>query len=314
MMEPGRYKPQRGPLKKGDRAGVVERLLVDYFRQDRAHRSWREFRLSVRSRIKDDLAANPRRTRSLNLWIAAAAILSALGSAVVYLLTGKAADAVVAVASSFSWLAVVSMAARAHIGTVADMEGAARNSFGIPNGLSFLRVALAPFPVLLAGPALESEAARWLLVVLVTALVLSDFFDGQLARALGWITRFGQALDPMADIIMLASLTLALFAADGLTPALFTLLLIRYPGLLLLASVLYVLKGPFEVKATSVGRYCSGSTAVGMAILFAATFELLPAEIDKYVHYVVWSLYAMIGFNLVYLLASYGKLTARLRR
>lgn len=60
----------------------------------------------------------------------------------------------------------------------------------IPNALTLLRVVLAA-----AFPFVDD---RWRIAVLVAAL-LTEFFDGVLARRLGWESRLGRILDPIAD-------------------------------------------------------------------------------------------------------------------
>src|ERR1700712_4084538 len=64
----------------------------------------------------------------------------------------------------------------------------------IPNLLSFVRLALVPFFLVLIIVKADFVA----LLVLVFSSI-SDFLDGQIARRFGQITRLGQLLDPAAD-------------------------------------------------------------------------------------------------------------------
>jgi len=60
----------------------------------------------------------------------------------------------------------------------------------IPNALTLLRFALAA--------AFPFADASWRIGLLVAAL-LTEFFDGVIARRLGWESRLGRMLDPIAD-------------------------------------------------------------------------------------------------------------------
>jgi cardiolipin synthase len=74
----------------------------------------------------------------------------------------------------------------------------------IPNLLSILRLALAPFSV----HAVYTGEYRTALVIFFVAAV-TDILDGPLARRLGCETRLGAYLDPIADKAMLSATYLA---------------------------------------------------------------------------------------------------------
>lgn len=75
----------------------------------------------------------------------------------------------------------------------------------IPNILSGLRIALLPFFVwqMLAG---NNVAAGILLLI----SGLSDLFDGFLARRYNWVSNFGKILDPIADKLTQAAVSITL--------------------------------------------------------------------------------------------------------
>jgi phosphatidylglycerophosphate synthase len=78
----------------------------------------------------------------------------------------------------------------------------------IPNALSFTRLALAGvFPLI--PPPLR-------LATIIVAL-LTEFFDGYLARRLNAITDLGQALDPIADKIFILIVILTLISEGEMT-------------------------------------------------------------------------------------------------
>ena len=77
----------------------------------------------------------------------------------------------------------------------------------LPNSLTLLRVVLTPVFAFL----LFSESSFWKQIALVVFIVaaLTDWYDGWVARRFGYISRWGQFFDPLADKILSAT---ALFA------------------------------------------------------------------------------------------------------
>ena len=73
----------------------------------------------------------------------------------------------------------------------------------IPNSLTVLRIILTPVFVIL----LFSESSFWKQISLVVYIVaaLTDWYDGWVARKYGYITQWGQFLDPLADKILAAA-------------------------------------------------------------------------------------------------------------
>lgn len=79
----------------------------------------------------------------------------------------------------------------------------------LPNTLTVARIGLAiAFPFVPAG---------WRLGVLATAL-LTEFFDGVLARRFGWTSRFGRILDPIADRCVFVAVIVTLLVDGAVTP------------------------------------------------------------------------------------------------
>lgn len=73
----------------------------------------------------------------------------------------------------------------------------------LPNWITLLRVALIPvFVVLLIDP------ADWMLDLAVYIFIfaaLTDYLDGMIARAFGYVSDFGKLLDPLADKVLVLS-------------------------------------------------------------------------------------------------------------
>ena len=83
----------------------------------------------------------------------------------------------------------------------------------LPNQLTLLRVILTPVFVVLVMS--ESSLQLQLSLVVFIIAALTDWYDGWIARKLGYISRWGKFLDPLADKI-LSSAALLSFVGLGL--------------------------------------------------------------------------------------------------
>lgn len=73
----------------------------------------------------------------------------------------------------------------------------------LPNAITVARIALAPVIFfLLFVPTFTARLLAWILFL---AAAFSDLWDGYLARKHGWISNFGQLLDPIADKLLLVA-------------------------------------------------------------------------------------------------------------
>lgn len=85
-----------------------------------------------------------------------------------------------------------------------------------PNQLTFLRILLTPVFVALLFSS-ELLLRQFSLIVFVLAL-LTDWYDGWVARRWGYVTRWGTFLDPLADKVVTSSALIAFVYLD-LVPA-----------------------------------------------------------------------------------------------
>jgi CDP-diacylglycerol---glycerol-3-phosphate 3-phosphatidyltransferase len=73
----------------------------------------------------------------------------------------------------------------------------------IPNAITIGRIVLAPaVAALLFVPTFTARLLAWILFL---AAAFSDLWDGYLARKHGWISPFGQLVDPIADKLLLVA-------------------------------------------------------------------------------------------------------------
>lgn len=82
----------------------------------------------------------------------------------------------------------------------------------LPNQLTLLRVLLTPVFVALVMSESSTHLQLSLLVFILAAL--TDWYDGWIARKLGYISRWGKFLDPLADKILSSAALLAFVGLD----------------------------------------------------------------------------------------------------
>ncbi|MFQ3263707.1 MAG: phosphatidylglycerophosphate synthase [Porticoccaceae bacterium] len=136
-------------------------------------------------------------------------------------------------------------------------------TFSIANLLSFLRLFLVPALVWLA---LQGHA-EWFLAVLVVSLV-SDIFDGYLARKLNQVSDFGAKLDSWGDSLTYACMIFGLY---HIWPAIFT----EQKAYLLSATLSFII--PLVFALMKFGEYPSYHTlgAKVAAVLIAPAYYIL---------------------------------------
>jgi len=83
----------------------------------------------------------------------------------------------------------------------------------LPNQLTLLRIILTPLFV--AFLLSDSQTLRQLSLVVFIVAALTDWYDGWIARKMGYTTRWGKFLDPLADKV-LSSAALLSYAGLGL--------------------------------------------------------------------------------------------------
>lgn len=109
----------------------------------------------------------------------------------------------------------------------------AKEYLSIPNLLGYFRLILVPFYLYIYINA-TSKTEYYIAAFLIFLSLISDFFDGKIARKFNMVTDFGKMLDPIADKVTQGALALS-FA-------------VRYP----IVRILLVL---FLVKETIMGLY-----------------------------------------------------------
>lgn len=144
----------------------------------------------------------------------------------------------------------------------------------IPNILSGLRVFLIiPFIYSLAY---DDMVAVFLIVV---TMILSDYFDGYLARKWNLVSDSGKILDPLADKLCVAAIGIVLVFLRGF-PLLLAMVLVLRDILILIAGLLMMRKYPQVPVSNVLGRVTVSVVAFCMLVyLFRVDFLKSPAVI-----------------------------------
>ncbi len=150
------------------------------------------------------------------------------------------------------------------------VRGAARH---VPNLLGFARILAAPLVVwLLLGGRLAE--AFWIFLL----AGLSDALDGEIARRLDVVTRFGAVLDPSADKLLIGSGYLAA-AGAGLLPWWLAWLVVgRDIAILLIAGATHVMRPDIVPMPLRIGKISTGvQVAACSAALATGAYAWPPA-------------------------------------
>lgn len=137
--------------------------------------------------------------------------------------------------------------------------------FTIPNILGYIRIAL--LPVFLVMYYNSSTLKDYIMAFIVLAVgMLTDAFDGMIARKFNQVTDFGKALDPVADKLTQGALAIAVtFHYKAIIPFL-VLFIIKevYMGVM----GLYLIKKQNKwIGAQWFGKICTIILDVGMFVL-----------------------------------------------
>jgi len=112
----------------------------------------------------------------------------------------------------------------------------------LPNLLTLSRIA--SIPLLVATFYIDHPLGNWLGLAILTLAGMTDFFDGNLARALSQQSMLGKFLDPIADKLLVSSLILMLVAFN------------RIPGIAILPAVVILCR---EILVSGLREFLAGA-------------------------------------------------------
>jgi cardiolipin synthase len=285
-----------------DKVSAFTRELIDEIAHDHySLRAWR--RLLSRSWLRslEDIDKSPARTRSFWFWVVAVAAMG-IGIILLTLWFRAPEQALMASLLWLPWYAGSVFFVVTHLGMVDDSHGMPHQRLLLPNGLSFMRLALAP---LIIWPCLQIPAhpvTGSIFALFLATLLVSDLLDGWLARRNDQCTRLGRMLDVIADMAILTFLAIGLYLAEIIPGLLLLLLIVRYPTLLIVLLVLSFARGPITMRPSIIGKATTFATSVVLLGLTFQTFLAAAWPTAESIEWSIWFLYMLISANIVYLL------------
>jgi phosphatidylglycerophosphate synthase len=149
-------------------------------------------------------------------------------------------------------------------GLLRNSQGVSRESLGLANRLTLTRLALVAPIVLLIVDCHPRAALAFYGVCAAT-----DIADGMIARRQADKTLFGTVMDPAADIFSTAAAYTAFYAVGWVPGWVLGILYVRYGTLFAGSTALFFSVGPYEVKATWVGKIAAVLQGAAAALIIA---------------------------------------------
>jgi len=282
-------------------SAFTQELIDDVARNHYSLRAWRTLLSRSWIRSLEDIRKSPARTQSFWSWVV---IVAAMGASIILLTLWLQTieQALTALVLWLPWYAGAVFFVLTHLGMVDDSHGVPHQSLLLPNGLSFIRLALAP---LVLWPCLQvpvNPVAGPIFAFFLAGLSLSDLLDGWVARRQKLCTRMGGMLDPLADLALLTFLAFGLYLAGVIRGPLLLLLVVRYPILLIGVLIMFFVRGPGPLRPTLIGKVTTFATS--MVLLIIALNTLLPIAWPPplWLEWSVRFLYVLISVNILYLI------------
>ena len=263
--------------------------------------AWRTLLSRSWARSLNDIRESSARARSCWSWIAGVAA-TGIGIVSLTLFLQSPDRALTALMYWIPWYASAAFFLLTHLGMVDDGQGHPRSSLLLPNGLSFLRLSLAP---LVVWPCLQipvNPTTGAVFAALVLGLSSTDLLDGWLARRRKLCTRLGHMLDPLADLALLTFLALGLYLVGAIPATLLLLLFVRYPVSFVGVLIIYFVRGPVPLRPTFIGKATTFVTSI--VLLAIALKTLLPVSwpSPQVIEWSIRLLYFLITINILYLI------------
>jgi cardiolipin synthase len=139
----------------------------------------------------------------------------------------------------------------------------------VPNLLSAIRIALIPVFVLLIGHHGTEEAG----LLLLGAVVSTDWIDGYIARHTGQVSNLGKLLDPVADRLAVAAALIVLIVRDAI-PLWAALLVLVRDGLILLVGSILLARLKVRIDVRWIGKAATFALMVAIPLVAWGHFGL----------------------------------------
>ena len=167
--------------------------------------------------------------------------------------------------------------------SAADSSPALDRIATLPNALSLARILLIPvFVVLLLRPGTEAAG-----VILLIAVVSTDWIDGYIARRTGQVSNLGKLLDPVADRLAIASGLVAVVARDAF-PLWAALLVIVRDVLVIVAGGIVLLIARARIDVRWIGKVATFALMSAIPSIAWGNFRLVLHEVTLPVGWVLF--------------------------
>lgn len=153
----------------------------------------------------------------------------------------------------------------------------------LPNKLTFLRLLLIPFFVVLTVVPFEWGAVNWLgseieIALLIAAIIFifasfTDWLDGYIARRDNLVTNFGKFADPLADKLLVSAALIVLIEL-GLAPAWVVVVIISREFAVTGLRLLLVEEGGTVLAAAWPGKIKTVTQLLAIIFLLMNDFPL----------------------------------------
>ena len=147
--------------------------------------------------------------------------------------------------------------------------------FTPPNQLTFLRILLTP--VFIAFLFSENPLLRQLSLAVFILAMLTDWYDGWVARRWGYVTRWGTFLDPLADKVVTSAALIAFIYLDLVPPWTVWLIVLRDVAITFLRSYSELKGKPFDTT-----RMAKTKTFLQFALIYYVLLAYIARDTEYF--------------------------------
>jgi len=147
--------------------------------------------------------------------------------------------------------------------------GSSRRVFTVPNGISFLRIALIPMFFGLIVDVDTTTAG----LVLFGLVIATDWVDGTIARRTGQVSELGKVLDPVADRLAIAAGIMAL-VLRGVFPLWAAIAILARDVLVLLVGSYVLARHHIRLDVRWIGKVATFSLMVAIPAISWGALDL----------------------------------------
>ncbi|MBI2619788.1 MAG: CDP-diacylglycerol--glycerol-3-phosphate 3-phosphatidyltransferase [Ignavibacteriales bacterium] len=168
-------------------------------------------------------------------------------------------------------------------------------SFSPPNQLTILRILLTP--VFLAFLFSANPVLRQLSLLIFIVALLTDWYDGWVARRWGYITRWGTFLDPLADKIVTSAALLAFVYLDIAPAWPIWIIVVRDIAVTLLRSY-----SEFKGKRFDTSKFAKTKTFLQFVVIYYVLLLHIANETDFFHSRFGATIDVLLDHTLIYVL------------